>query len=138
MLATIVMTPTPHSAASSSAEATIPQQTPIATRMPVKISRNVLGRMTWRNLLKANDAQIVGFLDMVRLGCHDEQLLPEEDGFLDPAGDEDDGLPSLVSELKDQALHLLTGQRVESAERFVRKDEFRIVGEAADKGAAAA
>ena len=41
--------PRPELAPSSSAATRVPQQTPIATRSPVKISGSALGRMTWRS-----------------------------------------------------------------------------------------
>ena len=46
--ATMIIMPAPFSAATSSAATTVPQQTPIATRAPVKISGRELGTMTWR------------------------------------------------------------------------------------------
>ena len=46
--ATMIIIPAPWLAATSSAATTVPQQTPIATRAPVKISGSELGMMTWR------------------------------------------------------------------------------------------
>ncbi len=48
-LAIIIIEPTPWSAATSSAATSVPQQTPIAVRSPVKISGKAFGRMTWRS-----------------------------------------------------------------------------------------
>ena len=45
-LATMIIMPAPFSAATSSAATTVPQQTPIATRAPVKISGRLLGTIT--------------------------------------------------------------------------------------------
>ena len=44
--ATMIIMPAPCEAATSSAATTVPQQTPIATRAPVKISGSELGMIT--------------------------------------------------------------------------------------------
>ena len=44
-----IVKPRPALEPSSSAATSVPQQTPIATRRPVNISGNALGRITWRS-----------------------------------------------------------------------------------------
>ena len=51
-LAIMIIDPSPRSAATSSAATTVPQQTPIAVRRPVKISGSAFGRMTCRSTWK--------------------------------------------------------------------------------------
>ena len=76
------------------------------------------------------ERQLVGLLDAARAWGHHEQLVAEEQGLFDAVGDQDDGLSRLLPELEDQALHLLPGQGVERAQRFVHQDDLGLVGQA--------
>ena len=60
----------------------------------------------------------------------------QEHRLLDAVGDKDDGLAAFAPDPQHFKIHLLPGQRIERAKRFIHQDQLGIVDEGArDRGA---
>src|SRR3989442_8401320 len=66
-----------------------------------------------------------------RTARHHQHPIGQEDGFADPVGDEQDGLPVALPDVEQRGVHLVAGDGIERAERLVHQEQRGGVGERA-------